>query len=92
MKKILCLVIAIMLILICVGCTKMETVQETQQQPTSDTSMFVLIESGRSDVGYRIVYHKETKVMYAISAGYYNTGTFTVMLDADGKPLLWEEE
>lgn len=89
MKKILCLVLAIMLLLTCVGCgSQMETVQDTKEN--ANTSMFVLIESATSDIGYRIVYHKETKVMYAVSAGYYNTGTFTVMLDADGKPLLWE--
>ena len=35
---------------------------------------------------YNIVYHKETKVMYAGG----NDTVFTVMLDADGKPLLWE--
>ena len=44
MKKILCLVIIVMMLLTCVGCTEMETVQETQQQ-TSNKSMFVLIES-----------------------------------------------
>ena len=90
-KKILCLVLIIMMLLTCIGCTEMETVQETQQEETSNKSMFVLVESGSGDVGYRIVYHKTTKVMYAISAGYSNTGIFTVMLDADGKPLLWEE-
>ena len=85
MKKILCLVIAIMLMLTCVGCAEMETVQETQQQ-TSKKSMFVLIESNVLWNKYNIVYHKETKVMYAVG----NDTVFTVMLDADGKPLLWE--
>ena len=33
-----------------------------------------------------ILVHKETKVMYAMSQ--YNE--FTILLDADGKPLLWE--
>ena len=87
-KKILCLVLIIMMLLTCVGCgSPMEKVQETQQQQTSNKSMFVLIETGTD---YEVVYHKETKVMYTISQGYYNCGTFTVMLDADGKPLLWE--
>ena len=32
--------------------------------------------------------HKETRVMYL----YRNAESFIVMLDADGKPLLWEGE
>lgn len=54
-----------------------------------DRSMFVLIEKGST---YRIVYHRETKVMYAISAGGYNSGNFTVIVDKYGKPLLYQED
>lgn len=54
-----------------------------------DRSMFVIIENGDN---YRIVYHHDTKVMYAISNGKYNGGNFTVMLDANGKPLLYQED
>jgi hypothetical protein len=50
--------------------------------------MFVEIEQTGT---WEIVYHKETKVMYAVSYGSYNCGTFTVLLDADGKPMLWEK-
>jgi uncharacterized protein YxeA len=83
MKKILCLVIAIMLMLACVGCSSVEYAKEEAE----NVSMFVLIEQGHlTGYSYNIVYHKETKIMYAI--GYH--ATFTVMLDADGKPLLWE--
>lgn len=86
MKKILCLVIAIILMLICVGCgSTMQTVEDTKE--STDISMFVLVEIGGT---YKIVYHKGTKVMYAISNGDYNRGAFTIMLDADGNPLLWE--
>lgn len=31
-------------------------------------------------------------IMYAISDGYYNHGTFTVLLNPDGTPMLWESE
>ena len=54
-----------------------------------DRSMFVLIEKGAI---YNIVYHRETKVMYAISYGLYNSGNFTVMVDEEGKPLLYQED
>ena len=33
-----------------------------------------------------------TKVMYVISNGPGNHGTFTVMLDANGKSLLYQED
>lgn len=35
--------------------------------------------------GSQIVYHKETKVMYVVS-----DDIFTLLVDADGKPMLWE--
>lgn len=40
--------------------------------------------------GANIVYCKQTKVMYAISAGSYNNGTVTLLVNADGTPMLWE--
>lgn len=82
MKKILCLVLAVMVLLTCVGCSTVP-----KEGVDEETSMFVQVEDG-SLMGYHytIVYHKETKVMYAVS--YENI--FAVMLDADGKPLLWE--
>lgn len=90
MKKILCLIIAIVLMLTCVGCGDIQMESVHDQKPAEmNSSMFVLIEE--NVLFYNIVYHKETKVMYAVSTGSYNCGTFTVMLDADGKPLLWEE-
>lgn len=51
----------------------------------STSSRFVKIETGFS---HDIEYDKESKVMYIIGAN----GNATVMLDVDGKPLLYEEE
>ena len=46
-----------------------------------------------NDEGYfDIVYDVETKVEYAVSNGYYNTGTVTLLVDKDGKPLIYGEE
>ena len=39
--------------------------------------------------GYSIVYNKETTVMYAVSSGTYDRGTFTMLCDKDGKPQSW---
>lgn len=77
--------ILILSMLLLSGCNKrIESVNDNNK----DTSMFVLIEREGTWV---IVYHKETKVMYAVSYGTYNSGTFTLLVDADGKPMLWED-
>lgn len=74
-------------ILLCSCGAKMQSVKDETEQ--SNLSMFVLIEVGTS---YKIVYHRETKVMYAISDGDYNRGTFTVLLNTDGTPMLYTKE
>lgn len=56
----------------------------------SNTSMFTVVE--KTDCGWWVVYHKDTKVMYVISAGPTNCGVFTVMLNPDGSPMIWEGE
>ena len=82
-KKILCLVLIVMMLFTCVGCS---TVPE--EKASDETSMFVRVETGSlMGYSYNIVYHKDTKVMYAVSYESY----FTVLLDTDGNPLLWEE-
>lgn len=41
---------------------------------------------------YEVVYHRTTKVMYVVSSGLYNRGTFTLLVNADGTPMLWEDK
>lgn len=48
-------------------------------------SMFVKVEDGPS---WNVYYHSETKVMYVAS----NRGNFTVLVNADGTPMLYEGE
>lgn len=50
--------------------------------------MFVCIET---TMNWKVVYHKETKVMYAVSFGSYNIGTFTPLYNADGTLQIYEE-
>lgn len=52
-------------------------------------SMFVEIERG---ISYRIVYQEDTKVMYAVSSGNYNSGNFTLLVDENGNPMLYTGE
>ena len=87
MKKILCLIIAIVLMLTCVGCSSSSANVSRQENSGEQESMFVVVEEVMfHGYWYSVCYHKENKVMYSVSQ--YNE--FTVMLDADGKPLLWE--
>lgn len=52
-----------------------------------DQSMFVLIEKGEH---WYVYYHRETKVMYVMSFSSYNRGNFTIMVNPDGSPMLYE--
>ena len=82
MKKLT--LIAIMLLTL--GACNYVAVEETNKECT--TSRFVKVE----DTGdYMVVYDKYTKVMYIISTGGYNRGTTTLLVDADGKPLIWDK-
>lgn len=83
MKRIFLICIACM-ILLC-GCSVAETEKANENQES--TSMFVEVEQA---MGWKVVYHKETKVMYAISGGSYNHGTFTLLVNADGTPMLYK--
>lgn len=86
MKKI----IAICLLTVCVflgSCTKVMTDEQISNSETTNSSMFILVETTET---WQVVYHKETKVMYAVSSGYYNSGTFTLLVNADGTPMIWE--
>ena len=86
-KRIVCALLCVIFALFLVGCgTPIERVDEKLQKPVS---MFIIVEGSGLD-SYRIVYHRDTKVMYAISCGGYNGGNFTVLLNPDGSPMLWK--
>lgn len=78
MKKIIViLLIFLVVIFVFMGCQEVESNSET----TSGKSMFILVE----DTGYwKVVYHRESKVMYAVSYGSYNSGNFTLLVDQNG--------
>lgn len=78
--------IALLVCLLMAGCSNTHVEREGEDSETV-TSMFVLVEETGS---WRVVYHRETKVMYAVSANSYNFGNFTLLVNADGSPMLWE--
>lgn len=76
---ILTLIIALGLVML-TGCAETESIANNKR--------FVQV----SDEGtFYICYDSKTKVMYAVSNGYYNYGTVTLLVNEEGKPLLWEE-
>lgn len=75
MKRFIAGVVACIMILS--GCSK-DTV----------TSMFVIVEC--ADYWF-VVYNKDTKVMYAVSRGSDNRGNFTLLVNSDGTPMIWED-
>lgn len=86
MKKFIFCVLMMLMCIFLVSCGA--TVQKADELNSTDssTSMFVEIEAAGSWV---IVYHKDTRVMYAVSAGYYNSGTFTLLVNDDGTPMIY---
>ena len=68
-----------------VGCSDNPVVDENH----ATNSSFVIVEDG---TGYYIMYHKDTKVMYAFSTGGSNYGNFCLLVNPDGTPMIWEGE
>lgn len=86
MKKLfLCCAVLSLCLLLC-ACTSEVQKADEITNTKDNTSMFVQIESTNRWI---IVYHKETYVMYAVSAGNYNGGTFTLLVNADGTPMIY---
>lgn len=82
-RKIKAAVTAALAVLMLSGCGQQVKTEANKDAP----SMFTIVERSSN---WAVVYHNETKVMYAVSGGYYNCGTFTVIVDETGKPMLWE--
>lgn len=85
MKKIIIMLTTIFLTFILTGCP-MET---TNKAAASSIHRMVVVEVAED---FDIVYDKKTKVMYTVSQGYYNRGNLTLLVNADGTPLLYEGE
>lgn len=80
MKKIYILLITFVLSMALLAC-------KSEKQAKDENSRFVTVETS---LIYRIIADKKTGVMYAVSIGGYNGGNFTLLVDREGKPLIWE--
>ena len=55
--------------------------------PNVQESRFITVETTNT---WWVVADKKEGVMYAVSHDTHNNGTFTLLVDKDGKPLIWE--
>lgn len=89
MKRFIAGIVACVLILS--GCSKATVEIEDRIQYSSIdtvvTSMFVVVEQAPY---WFVVYNKDTKVMYAVSRGSGTRGNFTLLVNPDGTPMIWE--
>ena len=79
MKK---MIIIVLMAIMLTGCG---ATVDRETQP--ETSRFIELEQTSR---WMIVADKETGVMYSVSNGGYSTGIFTLLVDENGKPLVWE--
>lgn len=82
-KSIIVLFITLMILSLSACATK-----TTNKVVKDESSRMIKIEEADT---YHIVYDKETHVMYAVSNGGRTYGVFTLLVDANGKPLLYGE-
>lgn len=80
------LILSVLMIICLNGCSQTKV---SKQENTPTKSMFIVIETTGI---WGVVYHRDTKVMYAVSYDMYNSGTFTLLVNADGSPMIWEDE
>lgn len=86
MKKVVLFLIMVLMIVTLSACATNKTESVVTEEKAS---MFVRVEEGPS---WNVYYHRDTKVMYVVSRSSYNTGNFTVLVNPDGTPMLYEGE
>lgn len=84
MKKLLAPALVVIALIVGISMLTSCTRVENTNQIKDNTSMFVIVESTAQ---WKVLYHKKTKVMYAVSSGSYNNGSFTLLVNADGTPM-----
>ena len=87
MKKKL-FIILLLIMLLTTGCGSIKLVNNIDDRPDR-YSMFTTVEQTGSWI---IVFNNKTKVMYAVSCGGSNCGTFTLLVDAEGNPMIYGKD
>lgn len=89
MKKLKYLAVIVLVCAVFSSCSYVGMKRESETDPAEQLSMFVEVEKYLT---WQVVYHKETKVMYAVSSINAPGGFFTLLVNSDGTPQLWERE
>ena len=79
--------IIVSIVVMFAGCASTRA-EAKEVDDVDDGNTFVLVDA---DYYCWIVYHKDTKVMYAVSRSPNNIGTYTLLVNADGTPMIWKE-
>lgn len=83
------LIMIMLLTTILSGCGERTIQNEAKKEQDAYNTYFIRISS---EYCGDIVYDSRTGVQYWRSAGGYNSGTLTLLVDADGKPLIYKGE
>lgn len=78
--------IIVSIVLMFAGCASTRA-EAKEVDDTDDSNTFILV---NADYYCWVVYHKDAKVMYAVSRAPNNIGTYTLLVNADGTPMIWE--
>ena len=80
-------------IILCIACIVilLLTTCSCSSQSIAENHRMVILEE-IDELHGCICYDKKTKVEYFVSNGQENRGVLTVLVDADGKPLLYDGE
>lgn len=84
MKKAICGILIFAILASLVGCADIK-----DPSTYSSNGLFTIV---HEEYLYRVVYDNQTKVMYVMSLGDKNKGTFTMLMEADGSPRIWRGE
>lgn len=87
MKKAIGLIMAVIMAATLAACGNKVEKADSSVGDHETKSMFVSVED--TDI-WAVVYHRDTKVMYAVSRGGYNNGTMTLLVNADGTPMIYK--
>ena len=87
MKKAIGLIMAVIMAATLAACgSKVEKV-DSSVGDAATKSMFVAVEDTKL---WKVVYHRDTKVMYVVTRGTSDQGAMTLLVNADGTPMIYK--
>ena len=90
MKKVALILSLLLIMLTSASCKSVSEVDTITEYSTDKSSMFIVVEKGPY---WYVVYNKYTKVMYTVSDSYSKgSGIFTVVVNTNGSPMLYNEK